>query len=150
VDPVPENLVGLGIEPGTSESVARNSDHYTTEVSLPMYNNLFKCITVHECHTLQYFFSVTPYKGLKFLTFATTLSLSRFISPYEAQTVFILWMRTACPDEAEAYAGGSIATGRSKLIGPNIEVTTLCKYSPILSLFLPQSIYSIQTLSYLR
>jgi hypothetical protein len=39
VDPVPdpllfrfsENLVGPGIEPGTSGSVARNSNHYTTE-----------------------------------------------------------------------------------------------------------------------
>ena len=26
-----ENLVAPGIEPGTSVSVARNSDHYTTE-----------------------------------------------------------------------------------------------------------------------
>jgi hypothetical protein len=112
-----------------------------------MYNNLFKCIIVRECHTLQYFFSVTVYKGLTFLTFATTLS--RFMSLYEAQTVFILWMRTACPDEAEGYAGGSITTGRSKPIGPNIYVTILCKYSPILSLFLPQFIYSIQTVSYM-
>jgi hypothetical protein len=31
-----ENLVGQGIEPGTSGSVARNSDHLTTEaVVLP-------------------------------------------------------------------------------------------------------------------
>jgi hypothetical protein len=37
VDPVPDplllkNLVAPGIEPETSGSVARNSDHYTTEV----------------------------------------------------------------------------------------------------------------------
>jgi hypothetical protein len=36
VDPVPDpyfsqNLIGSGIEPGTSGSVARNSDHETTE-----------------------------------------------------------------------------------------------------------------------
>jgi hypothetical protein len=36
VDPVPDplflrNLVAPGIEPGTSGSVAKNSDHYTTE-----------------------------------------------------------------------------------------------------------------------
>jgi hypothetical protein len=29
-----ENLIAPGIEPGTSGSVARNSDHYTTEAVL--------------------------------------------------------------------------------------------------------------------
>jgi hypothetical protein len=40
MDPVPDplllrkNLVALGIEPGTSGSVAKNSDHLTTEAVL--------------------------------------------------------------------------------------------------------------------
>jgi hypothetical protein len=42
VDPVPDffsaNLVALGIEPGTSGSVARNSVHYTTEAVVTSRN----------------------------------------------------------------------------------------------------------------
>jgi hypothetical protein len=34
-----ENLVVPGIEPGTSGSVARNSDNYITEVSLTTFHN---------------------------------------------------------------------------------------------------------------
>jgi hypothetical protein len=41
VDPVLDplllkNVVGSGIEPGTSGSVARTSDHYTTEAVFPI------------------------------------------------------------------------------------------------------------------
>jgi hypothetical protein len=37
VDPVPDPvlLVAPGIEPGTSEFVARNPDHYAIEAALP-------------------------------------------------------------------------------------------------------------------
>jgi hypothetical protein len=34
---ISENLVALGVEPGTSGSVARNSDHYTIEAVLLKY-----------------------------------------------------------------------------------------------------------------
>jgi hypothetical protein len=45
VDPVEthyfsENLAGSGIEPGTSRSVARNSEHYTTEAVLSIVNRV--------------------------------------------------------------------------------------------------------------
>jgi hypothetical protein len=47
VDPVPdryfsENLVALGIKPGTSGYVARNSDHYTTDAVLSNHNTQWK------------------------------------------------------------------------------------------------------------
>jgi hypothetical protein len=45
VDPIPENLVGPGIEPGTSGSVARNSDHYTTEA---VFKTPFSIITKNK------------------------------------------------------------------------------------------------------
>jgi hypothetical protein len=38
-----ENLVGSGIDPGTSGSVARNSDHWTTEAVASFLYSLLKC-----------------------------------------------------------------------------------------------------------
>jgi hypothetical protein len=60
VDPVPypyfsESLVGLGIEPGTSGSVASNSGHYTTE-AVPI---------------LDYHFKITAYVGISWFCFAS-------------------------------------------------------------------------------
>jgi hypothetical protein len=43
-----ENLVVSGVEPGTSESAARNSDHYTTEAAFWFWI-LSKCFLLFTC-----------------------------------------------------------------------------------------------------
>jgi hypothetical protein len=41
-----ENLVAAGIEPGTSGSVARNSDHWTTEAVYKLTSNIFFLVSL--------------------------------------------------------------------------------------------------------
>jgi hypothetical protein len=50
-----ENLVALGIEPGLCGSVARNSDHRTTEAVIH-FNNIFTSTSRSSCRSLSFGF----------------------------------------------------------------------------------------------